>query len=367
MEFFMPSRLLAGAGSVQKSGQRLEKLGKRCLIVTGGSAAKRSGALADVTAMLDGRRIVYTIFDQITPNPALADCQKGGRLAAAFGADFVVGIGGGSPLDAAKAIGVFAANPEMSEATFYSAEWPAPPLPVVLVGTTAGTGSEVTSVSVLTDSSGRKHSIHDDRLYAALALGDARYTMSLPRSVTLSTGIDAVAHCVESAFSKKADRISRLFSAQGVRLAFPVLSAAADDDDLSLTQREQLYEASIFGGLAINRTGTVFPHNVGYYLTERYHIPHGFACACLMPDLLDHVGRCAPDMAQGFYAEAGITEAALRDLLYKCLPPLEAAATEEELREALPRWRSNGSVQNTVGAVDEEQIFSVLRKLLVSA
>ena len=365
MEFYMPSRLVAGANCVGENASRLAALGKRCLLVTSGSAARRSGALADVCAALEGQGIAFTLFDEISQNPALSACQAAGRAAFAFGADFVLGIGGGSALDAAKAAAVFAADPDMTEAEFYSARWSKAPLPIVLVGTTAGTGSEVTSVSVLTDSAGRKHSIHDPRLYAALALGDARYTLSLPRSVTLSTGIDAVAHCVESAFSRKADRLSRLFSAQGVRLAFPALSAAVAGEELNLQQREQLYEASLLGGLAINRTGTVFPHNMGYYLTERYHIPHGFASAYLMADLLNHMDRTAPELLQDFFASCGVTEGELRALVERCLPPLEARATEAELLAALPRWENNGSVKNTLGEIGREQILAILKKHLL--
>ena len=416
MEFYMPGRLITGKNCIANNAGRLKALGSRCLLVTGGSSAKCSGALADVTSALEEQGIAWSVFDRITPNPSVASCQEGGREAAAFRAAFIIGIGGGSPLDAAKAVSVFAANPELTEAEFYSAKWPHAPLPIVLAGTTAGTGSEVTSVSVLTDSAGKKHSIHDDRLYAAYAFGDARYTASLPRSVTLSAGIDAVAHCIESAFSKKADQLSRLFAAQGVRLAVPVLTAAAEKDcpeasaavaqkidfadsagntsaqnttttvttataqnsglavttaaaadiPLTLPQREQLYDASILGGLAINRTGTVFPHNVGYYLTERFGIPHGFASAYLMPALLDHMKHCVPDAADAFYQEAGITEDILRTLLGKCLPPLTATATEEEIRSALPRWRSNGTVRNTLGTVSEEQIYTALAELLMT-
>ena len=365
MEFYMPSRLVTGENCVQKNASGLAALGRRCLIVASFSGARRSGALKDVEDTLEQQGIAFALFDRITQNPALSDCQAGGREAAAFGADFVIGIGGGSALDAAKAAAVFAANPDLGEGEFYSARWQNAPLPIVLVGTTAGTGSEVTSVSVLTDSSGRKHSIHDPRLYAALALGDPRYTLSLPRSVTLSTGIDAVAHCVESAFSRKADGLSRLFAARGVSLAFPALSAAAEGEELSLSQREALYEASILGGLAINRTGTVFPHNVGYYLTERYHIPHGLSCAYLMAELLNHMDRAAPELAQDFFTACGVTEAELRALLDRCLPPLEARATEEELLAALPRWENNGSVRNTIGDVSQQQILEMLKKLLL--
>ena len=365
MEFYMPSRLVTGGGRVQQNASGLAALGRRCLIVTSGSGARRSGALAEVQDVLGQQGIAFSLFDGITPNPAVADCEAAGKEAVAFGADFVLGIGGGSALDAAKAAAVFAADPDMTEAEFYSARWSKAPLSIVLVGTTAGTGSELTSVSVLTDSAGRKHSIHDPRLYAALALGDARYTLSLPRSVTLSTGIDAVAHCVESAFSRKADRLSHLFSAQGVRLAFPALSAAVAGEELNLQQREQLYEASLLGGLAINRTGTAFPHNMGYYLTERYHIPHGFASAYLMADLLNHMDRTAPELLQDFFASCGVTEGELRALLERCLPPLEARATEAELLAALPRWENNGSVKNTLGEIGREQILAILKKYLL--
>ena len=174
-----------------------------------------------------------------------------------------------------------------------------------------------------------------------------------------------MAHCVESAFSRTADRLSRLFSAQGVRLAFPALTAAAAGEELSLQQREQLYEASLLGGLAINRTGTVFPHNVGYYLTERYRIPHGFACAYLMEDLLNHIDSKAPEIAGDFFASCGVTEGELRALLERCLPPLEARATEEELLAVLPRWENNGSVKNTLGEIGREQILAILKKHLL--
>ena len=227
MQFYMPTELITGEHCVAEHAPKLARYGKRCLIVTGGSAAARSGALRDAEEALRSQGITFTHYAGIEPNPTLASCQEGGRLANSAGAEFVLGIGGGSPLDAAKAVSVFAANPGMTEEVFYSAKWDHAPLPIVLIGTTAGTGSEVTSVSVLTDSAGKKHSIHDRRVYAALAMGDARYTMTLPRAATLSTGIDAICHCIESYFSKKADPFSRLFSVQGVRLGLPVLRQVA--------------------------------------------------------------------------------------------------------------------------------------------
>ena len=363
MQFFMPTDLITGQNCVEKNAQKLARYGKRCLIVTGGSAARRSGALDETEAALRSQNVAFNCFSGVAPNPTLASCQEGGRLAHEFGAEFIVGIGGGSPLDAAKAISVFAANPDMTEEGFYSAVWPNKPLPIVLIGTTAGTGSEVTSVSVLTDSAGRKHSIHDRRIYAALALGDARYTMSLPRTATLSTGIDALAHCVESYFSKKADLISRMFAIRGVRLGLPVLQQVTESGEMPTPeQREALYRASLLGGMAINPTGTVFPHNVGYYLTENYGIPHGFASTVFMPELLRHVRECESELTEAFYTESGTSEDALCLLVEKTVPVRGIRLSEEEIRAALPRWENNGSVRNTVGTVRTEEIAAMLRK-----
>lgn len=363
MEHYMPVRLDAGPDCVAQNAGRMAALGKRCLLVTGAHSARASGALADVAAALNERGIQYAIYDKIAQNPTVKSCMEAGRIGR--DADFVFGIGGGSPLDAAKAAGVFAANPGMTESEFYALAWENAPKPIVLLGTTAGTGSEVTDVSVLTDSSGRKHSVHDPRLYAALALGGAKYTTTLPRDFTVSTGVDALAHCMESYFSRKATEISRAHAVRGARLLIPALEEALESEAPSYNLRQRLYEGSILGGLAISRTGTVFPHNVGYYLTERCGVPHGTACAVFEPDLLAHVGRCAPALAAAFYAEAGTEERELLALLRRAVPPLELPIAEAELRAALPRWENNGTVSNTVGTVTTKQIFEMLQEKIL--
>ena len=212
MKHFMPVRLCTGEHSVAENAELFQHCGSRCMIVTGKTSAVKSGALDDVAGVLNRCGIPYRVFDEISQNPSVDSCIRAGRAAGDFGADFVVGIGGGSALDAAKAAAVFAANGSLDENGFYAKNWDADPLPILLVGTTSGTGSEVTKVSVLTDSKGRKHSIHDDRLFAAAAFGDARYTMALPQPVTLSTGIDVLSHCAESWFNRKADELSAMIS-----------------------------------------------------------------------------------------------------------------------------------------------------------
>ena len=136
-----------------------------------------------------------------------------------------------------------------------------------------------------------------------------------------------------------------------------------DTEELpTLQQRDALYRASILGGMAINPTGTVFPHNVGYYLTEHYGIPHGFACAAFLPELLKHVREQAPELCESLYKACGTGEEELTALAKKVVPVRGIRLSEEEIQAALPRWEKNGTVRNTVGTVTLEQIAEMLRK-----
>ncbi len=365
MDYFMPTRLYTGEGCIAKHVADLRVLGDRCVAVTSRHAAKASGALDDVERAFAEAGIALDVWDGVTENPPVSACAEAGRFAAERNAQFICGIGGGSPLDAAKAVAVFAANPTLDEEGFYDKAWECEPLPIVLVGTTAGTGSEVTKVSVLTDAAARKHSIHDDRLFAAVAFGDSRYTHTCSRPVTLSCGVDVLAHATESYFSRKADEISRAFATRAIRLAMDPLAAAAEGKELDDGQRSQLYDASILGGLAINTTGTCFPHNVGYYLTENYGVAHGFACATFLPAMLDCVRDYDAAYAAAFYSEIGADEGTLTGLIGACLPDLGIRMTTDEIEAALPRWEGNGSVKNTRADVSTGDIRELLESLFV--
>lgn len=363
MDFFMPTRVFTGDDCIWRHKDLLQGLGARCVVVTGGHAAQASGALDDVRRALDACGIEGFVWDGVTENPPVAACAEAGRFAAEKNVQFVLGIGGGSPLDAAKAVAVFAANPTLDEAAFYAKAWDAEPLPIVLVGTTAGTGSEVTKVSVLTDAAARKHSIHDDRMYAVVAYGDSRYTRTCSPATTLSCGVDVLAHATESYFSNKADELSRAVAVRAVHDALEPLASASAGAALTAEQRSKLYEASLLAGLAINTTGTCFPHNVGYYLTENYGVPHGFACAFFLPAMLDCVGAYDPAYADQFYAAVGTERDVYVRLIEACLPRYEFRMTEKEIAAALPRWENNGSVKNTRADVSVETIRTILTSL----
>ncbi len=285
--FFMPTRVLTGENVVEKNGDALV-LGRHALIVTGRSSARLSGALADVTAVLEAKGVSYTLFDRVTENPLITTCHEGGDAARRAGADFVIGIGGGSALDAAKAIAAFAVCPDTAPEDIYEAvPTGTDMLPIVAIPTTAGTGSEANPYAVLTlmDGRGKKTFKPIPGGYPRVAFVDPRYTYSLGYTYTVSTALDAFCHAIESFLSPKSNEASELYALFAARQIWDVLMNGADGEGerdaggFTPAQRQRLSLASLAAGVAINRTGTGFPHPLGYSLTLTDGIPHGRACA----------------------------------------------------------------------------------------
>lgn len=364
--FFMPARMLVGDHIVEENSAQLAGLGSRCLIVTGKHSAKASGALDDVTAALDQHGVPWRVFDGIGQNPLLSSCHAAGAAAREFGADLLIGIGGGSPLDATKAAAVYAANPELTGRDIYGGH-KNPALPFALVGTTAGTGSEVTKVSVLTDDeTGRKKSIGTPDLYARLSLGDPRrYTASLSRRFTISTALDAVAHSVESYFAKSADPITRACAVEALLLLIPALRAIQEPDALPDSDgRQRLYLGSIYAGLSFNGTGLCFPHTMGYLLSEQYGVPHGEACAVFLPQFIEYSVREEAQLSSRLLARLGMRKQELCSFIAGFTAGLELPRfTDEELSSLLPRWRGGANILRTPGDFDEEKQLAVLKKI----
>lgn len=290
MDFLLsiPVKVISGEGCVLKNSEKFASFGKRCIIVTGSNSAKLSGAIDDVTAALEKENIEYTIFSKIGPNPLLSVCHEGGKKARDFNADFVIGIGGGSPLDAAKAIAVYASNESLSKEEIYNATNRKPALKLVLIGTTAGTGSEVGKVAVLTnDETGRKKSIAYDDCFPSLTFADSKYTRCMPYSVTVSTALDALSHALEGYFSSKCTDIPTMFAEKAVKLIWNGLKELDRTKSLPTNEmREELYYGSLYAGITLSYCGTAFPHPLGYVLTENYGIAHGTACAAFMPEFM---------------------------------------------------------------------------------
>ena len=352
-----------GPGAISQVGDICKEMGiTRAFIVTG-PHVNASGVVKKATDAMDAAGVAYEIYDGCLRDAPDYTVEEAGNAAKAFGADGIIGIGGGSVLDAAKTAAIAANNPSLDEKGVYQLAWAKKPLPLILIGTTAGTGSEVTYVSVMTNENGMKKSIHHDDLYAKYAFSDPRYTASMPYPVRVSTAIDALAHLLESYFNNKADDISRAYVYEGIRLLYPKLLKLHSKEELSMEDLETIYNASILGGMAINITGTVFCHTLGYYFTETYHLPHGFACALFTNDLLEYEDTHHKEYSDRLYETLQISKEDLEKLIAGLLPDYDLHLSEEEIRNLLPRYENNGSVKNTYGNMNIKDIEEVLSGL----
>ena len=345
--FYMPVNILGGNNALKNNKNVFSELGKKCLIVTGATSAKKSGALDDLIEIFNEINIEYEIFDEITENPLTADCCAGGITARKINADFVVGIGGGSPLDAAKAVCVYATNPHIVNDDIYTAEVKNPPLPLALIGTTAGTGSEVSGVSVLTRQNGRKQSVSGKNYYAKYVFADAKYTYSVPYYTTVSTALDAMAHAIESMFSPRADFLTQKFALIATEMIYPILKKLSCSEDLPTEEdRNTLYFASLYAGFALNKGGTGFPHGMGYALTEDYNVPHGFACAVFLPAYLKEAEKKNPDLYNQLLKSMNTTSEKLANLI-KDFCDFDFSISQEKINEYEARWENLKNFKNS--------------------
>ncbi len=356
--FYMPVNIL---NSVDKNV--LKNMGKKCLIVTGKASAKKSGALDDIVNIFNELNIEYEIFDKIMANPLTSTCYDGGKVAREFGADFVVGIGGGSPLDASKAVCVYAANPHIVGDGIYTEKVENEPLPLVVIGTTSGTGSEVSSVSVLTRENGRKQSVSGKSYYAKYAFADAKYTYSVPFRTTVSTALDALAHAVESMFSKRADFLTTQFAIISIKMIYPILQKLNETKELPTTEeRDILYFASLYAGFALNKGGTGFPHGMGYALTEDYGIPHGIACAVFLPQYLGEAQKANPSLFNEVLSGMNSDIESVNSLIFK-LCDLNISIPDERINEYVSRWETLKNFKNSPTEFNNTDAGCLVKKL----
>ncbi len=340
--FYSPINVKSGKNCVNETSALLCQYGRKCLIVTGGTSAKKSGALNDVTEALTKEGISYEIYDKITENPRLDHCHEAGKIARENGAAFIIGIGGGSPLDAAKAVAVYAANPDFTEKDIYSQNPRNRALPIVAVGTTAGTGSEVGRVSVLTDpQTNRKKSIAPNDCHPSLTFADPKYTHSMPYSVTVSTALDALSHVLEGYMSVKCGDMPTLFGEKAIELIWEGLVFLHKEKTVpNEALREKLYYGSLYAGLTLAYCGTAFPHPLGYILTENYGIPHGKACTAFMGEFIDRAAEFTHERAEKALAIMGTDIDTFKKVIAELTDLPEITMTKEEIEEYCSRFNT---------------------------
>ena len=361
---YMPTRSIGGKDCVLKNGDVFSSYGNRCLIVTSKSGALKSGALKDVTETLEKEGIDYFVFDEITENPLASVCIKAGEKARETKAEFVIGIGGGSPLDASKAVAICAKNPIFDIDGLYNRKIPSEALPLILVGTTSGTGSEVTGVSVLTnDNTMMKKSISGADCYAAVSFLDPKYTYSMPYNVTVTTVLDAFAHAVEGWFSQKCTDLPKKYAEMALPDIFNGLKFLYEEKvNPDEKMRDKLYYASIYAGLTLNVCGTAFPHTVGYILTEEFGVPHGKACTAFFPTFLEKAKANSPERVAELLKLLETDEKTLLQIIGG-LTDVRINTDEHSVKKWCSRWGYVKNFANTPGGFTNKEAEDAIKRL----
>lgn len=283
-QYFMPVELHFGKDCLRKKGMVIRNIGKKALIVTGASSAKKSGALGVVEEVSAKLSISSVLYSQIKENPSLESIYEGAEKFTENDCDFLIGIGGGSPIDAAKAISVVAANNLKGE-EIYNPHNIASVYPIIAVPTTSGTGTEATPYSVIT-SGDKKAGFGSPKTFPKISFLDPAFTMTMPEKVTRDTAIDALSHLLEGLYSSKRCPLVYPMIMSGIRIIYTTLDKVLQEPD-NYELRKQLMIASLYGGIVISQTSTTLQHSIGYPLTTKYGLSHGLANGIVMKHIMN--------------------------------------------------------------------------------
>ncbi len=283
----LPVNLLFGRGRSNEIGIEVAKYGKKALIVTGRSSTKKSGLLDRTIDLLNEAKVQYEIFDKVEQNPLTTTVYEGVDVIKETGCDVVLGLGGGSIMDAAKSIAFSAKNPGDISEYIFGIQQGSEALPIVLVPTTCGTGSEGNCFSVLTNPETKdKKSLRTNAIIAKASIIDPELMTTMPKSILASVGFDALAHNMEAYVSKIGQPLTDMKAFYGIKLlAENLIKAYNDPADLDAWENVTL--ASTLGGMVIGVAGVAAPHGLEHPASGLYDIVHGKGLAALTPIIVE--------------------------------------------------------------------------------
>jgi alcohol dehydrogenase class IV/8-oxo-dGTP pyrophosphatase MutT (NUDIX family) len=283
--------ILQGRDTITTYAHRFQDYGKKALIVTGKNSTKQNGALADIEKALTSEGIAFEIFDEVEENPSTDTIMKAREAGLNAQVSFVIGVGGGSPLDAAKAIALMIKNHDEEKDFLYEKDHETTALPVIAVPTTCGTGSEATGVSVLTRKERRSKGSIPFSIYPELALVDEKYLETAPKELIGNTAVDSLSHLLESCLNSRATEYSRACALQGLSVWRRVKDVVSQRREATEEDMRDLMTASTLAGMSIAITGTCLPHALSYTLTVEAEIPHGKAAGYFLSRFVKEAGE----------------------------------------------------------------------------
>ena len=373
-KYFLPVNIEFGSGKVAKAGELTKPYGKKALIVTGHSSAKKSGLYDKVKDSLKAEGIDSVLFDKVAQNPLTTTAAEGAAFAKDNGCDVVVAIGGGSIMDCAKAIAFLAVNDGDVSDYIFGKKASDTALPIILIPTTCGTGSEGNGIAVLTNpDNGDKKSLRCNAIVAKVSIVDPECMMTMPKHVLASVGFDALCHNMESYTSKIAQPFTDALSLYAVDLIahnlVDVYKGTGSKDSW-----EKITLASTIGGMVINTTGVTLAHGMEHPASGLKDVVHGKGLAALTPTIIEDSYQGAPEkfakLAKLFGGEkaedlAGKVRALLEDIELTCT--LSDLGIEEK---DIPWMAENcmkvsaHSIANNPVVFSQEEIAEIYKKAL---
>ena len=373
-KYFLPVNIEFGSGKVAKAGELTKPYGKKALIVTGHSSAKKSGLYDKVKDSLKAEGIDAVLFDKVAQNPLTTTAAEGAAFAKDNGCDVVVAIGGGSIMDCAKAIAFLAVNDGDVSDYIFGKKASDTALPIILIPTTCGTGSEGNGIAVLTNpDNGDKKSLRCNAIVAKVSIVDPECMMTMPKYVLASVGFDALCHNMEAYTSKIAQPFTDALSLYAVDLIAHNLVDVYKGTG-SKESWEKITLASTIGGMVINTTGVTLAHGMEHPASGLKDIVHGKGLAALTPTIIEASYQGAPEkfakLAKLFGGEkaedlAGKVRELLEDIELTCT--LSDLGIEEK---DIPWMAENcmkvsaHSIANNPVVFSQEEIAEIYKKAL---
>lgn len=379
-EFIVPGQIITGSGALTMAEETLKGLGKKALIVTD-KVMIQLGNCAKVETALKNQGIDYAIYSEIVGEPTDTMIENGLKVYKENGCDFLVALGGGSPIDSMKAIGSLVVNGgNISDYMGKVIDVEMPPL--VAIPTTAGTGSEATQFTIITDTKKDiKMLLKGKVLMPKLAIIDPQFTMTAPPKITAATGLDALCHAVEAYTSRKAQTLSDSFAMSAVKRIFKSLPVAFKDGK-NEEARIQMSVAALEAGIAFNNASVTIIHGMSRPIGALFHVAHGLSNAMLMKECLGFALEGAYDRFADLGRAIGVADATDEDkaVAEKFLSAIEGIVKEletptlaefgidkEEFFKVIDKMAydamDSGSPQNTMREVSEEQVKQIYRNL----
>ena len=371
--------ILMGWGASKEVGLKAKELGCRKVFLVHDQNLKDIGLLDDIINSLEEQQIQYCSFDGVQPDPPDVVVEAAAELARNQQIDGIIAVGGGSAIDTAKAVNVLMRNPSPIHQYLRPGLTLNPGVPSIFIPTTAGTDSEVTSISVITDTlhDQEKRSVNNPVCLASLAVIDPQLMMGMPPSLTASTGMDAFAHAAEALTCAMANPLMNAFCREAIRMISQNLSKAVKDGR-NREARENMAYASTIAGIAFTNVRVHVGHSIGHVLGAAYHVPHGVACAIAIPPVIRWASKWVPQQvrmigeAMGCQipqdasdAEIGkITADGIQKLKHEIqIPSMKDLGFDwETVKNLVPLIRQQGAFVAKPGEISDEELLAILQE-----